>query len=208
MTNVLAFKPTKKEAPTNVKSTVGIKERDYTTKDEVELLCKLAKKTRNGAQMALMINMAFRHGLRIGELVELRWAQVMLKDSKLVVYRLKNGDDSKHPIQGDELRALRALKRESNNSSFVFITERQAPYTTDGFRKKLSRMIAKHREDNPTDFDFKLTPHSLRHGCGHYLANEKRWETRRIQEYLGHKNINHTVTYTKLAGHKFDDLTF
>ena len=49
---------------------------------------------------------------------------------------------------------------------------------------------------------FKAHPHMLRHACGFALANEGH-DTRALQAYLGHKNIQHTVRYTELAPARF-----
>jgi site-specific recombinase XerD len=51
---------------------------------------------------------------------------------------------------------------------------------------------------------FPVHPHMLRHACGFYLAN-KNTDTRTIQHYLGHRNIQHTVRYTELAPQRFQD---
>jgi site-specific recombinase XerD len=91
---------------------------------------------------------------------------------------------------------LRKLKRETEPSPYLFTTERLAPVTTAGFRKTLSR-IAKE-----TDIGFSVHPHMLRHACGYKLANDGH-DTRAIQHYLGHKNIQHTVRYTELAPTRF-----
>ena len=45
---------------------------------------------------------------------------------------------------------------------------------------------------------FPLHPHMLRHACGYKLANDGH-DTRALQQYLGHKNIQHTVRYTELS---------
>jgi integrase len=47
-------------------------------------------------------------------------------------------------------------------------------------------------------------PHMLRHACGYALAN-KGHDTRALQAYLGHKNIQHTVRYTELSPARFKD---
>ncbi|QBY02937.1 integrase [Thalassotalea sp. HSM 43] len=207
MSNIVAFKQAEITPPTNEKSTV-LNRRDYITMKELKKLIELTKNLRNGDQTALMLTMAFRHGLRVSELVNMTWAQIFFDESQLHVIRCKKSRDSMQPIQGDELRMLRKQRRDNPNQRYVFLSERGAPYTSDGFRKRIARLIAKAKEKDPTSFDFNMTPHSLRHGCGHYLANSKRWETRRIQEYLGHVNIQHTVRYTELSGHKFNDLVF
>jgi site-specific recombinase XerD len=51
---------------------------------------------------------------------------------------------------------------------------------------------------------FPVHPHMLRHGCGYALANAGH-DTRALQAWLGHKNIQHTVRYTELAPHRFKD---
>lgn len=58
---------------------------------------------------------------------------------------------------------------------------------------------------NRAKLNFKVTPHSIRHSTGYYLAN-KGYDTRLIQDYLGHKNIAHTVRYTRTAAHRFEGL--
>jgi type 1 fimbriae regulatory protein FimB/type 1 fimbriae regulatory protein FimE len=52
---------------------------------------------------------------------------------------------------------------------------------------------------------FKARPHMLRHACGFTLAN-KGHDTRALQAYLGHKNIQHTVRYTELAPTRFKNV--
>jgi type 1 fimbriae regulatory protein FimB/type 1 fimbriae regulatory protein FimE len=158
-----------------------LRTREYLDESEVEQLMRAAKANRNGQRDSTMILIAFRHGLRAAELVDLRWDQVDLgRNACLHVRRVKNGIATTHPLQGDEMRAL---KRES---SFVFVSERGAPFTKAGFAK----MIA--RAGREAGFKFGVHPHMLRHACGYALAN-KGHDTRALQAYLGHKNIQHTV---------------
>ena len=142
-----------------------------------------------------MILIAFRHGLRGAELVDLRWDQVDLgRNACLHVRRVKNGMPSMHPLQGDEMRALRELKY----STFVFVSERGAPFTRAGFAKMVARLSVEAK------FKFGVHPHMLRHACGYVLANRGH-DTRAPQAYLGHKNIQHTVRYTELSPTRFKD---
>jgi integrase len=139
----------------------------------------------------------YRHGLRVGEAIAMRWEQVDLKASLLSVQRLKNGVPSTHPLRGPELRALRQLRREwPDNSSYLFVSERGGPMTASNVRKLVARagLAAK--------LPFPVHPHMLRHACGYKLANEGH-DTRSLQHYLGHKNIQHTVRYTGLAPERF-----
>jgi type 1 fimbriae regulatory protein FimB/type 1 fimbriae regulatory protein FimE len=72
-----------------------------------------------------MILVAYRHGLRVSELVDLRWDQADFRTATLHVRRVKQGTPSTHPILGDELRALRRLQRvQVPKSPFVFTSER------------------------------------------------------------------------------------
>src|SRR6516162_8739282 len=140
-----------------------LRTREYLTEAEVERLIKAAKVNRNGQRDATMILLAFRHGLRAAEIVDLRWDQVDLgRNACLHVRRVKNGIPTTHPLQGDEMRALRALKRES---SFVFVSERGAPFTRAGFAKMVARLGVEAK------FKFGVHPHMLRHACGYALAN-------------------------------------
>jgi type 1 fimbriae regulatory protein FimB/type 1 fimbriae regulatory protein FimE len=112
------------------------------------------------------------------------------------VRRLKNGTASAHPMGGEEIRALRRLKREQIESRYVFVTERRAPMTAAGFRE----MVAPTRKSGK--FPFPVHPHMLRHACGYKLANDGQ-DTRAVQHYLGHKNIQPTVRYTELSPERF-----
>ena len=146
-----------------------------------------------------MVLVAYRHGLRASELVDLRWDQADFKTATLHVRRVKKGTPSTHPILGDELRALRRLQREQEpRSPFVFTSERGASFTTAGF----ARMI--ERAGEAAKLPFKAHPHMLRHACGYALANRGH-DTRALQAYLGHKNIQHTVRYTELSPTRFKD---
>jgi len=175
-----------------------LRTREYLTEAEVERLIKAARASRYGQRDAAMILIAYRHGLRAAELVDLRWDQVDLgRNAALHVRRVKQGLPSVHPLLGDEMRVLRELKRTAA-SPFVFTSERGAPFTTAGFAKMVERAGVEAR------LGFKAHPHMLRHACGYKLANDGH-DTRALQAYLGHKNIQHTVRYTELSPTRFKD---
>jgi site-specific recombinase XerD len=191
--------------PATVKRTVtprrrrngDLRTREYLTEAEVEKLMKAANGNRHGHRDATMVLVAYRHGLRVAELVDLRWDQVDFRSATLHVRRVKQGTPSAHPIVGDELRALRRLQREQEpKSPFVFTSERGTPFATAGF----ARMI--ERAGLQAKLGFKPHPHMLRHACGYALANRGH-DTRALQAYLGHKNIQHTVRYTELSPTRF-----
>jgi integrase len=174
-----------------------LRTREHLTEAEVERLIEAAKGNRHGHRDATMVLVTYRHGLRVSELVDLRWEQVDLRTATLHVRRVKKGTPSTHPILGDELRALRRLQREPEpRSPFVFTSERGAPFTTAGFARMLERAGAVAK------LPFKAHPHMLRHACGFALANRGH-DTRALQAYLGHRNIQHTVRYTELSPMRF-----
>ena len=141
--------------------------------------------------------LAFRHGLRVSELIALRWDMVDLDACLLHVTRLKHGVASSHPLRGPEVRGLRRVKRDAPQSPYVFLSEREAPMTDSNFRKMLARA------GRAAGFEFLVHPHMLRHATGYKLANDGQ-DTRAIQHYLGHKNIQHTVRYTELNSKRFN----
>lgn len=188
-----------RRAPPKRQKNAEVRPREYLTEAEVEQLMRAARKRgRWGYRNSTMILLAFRHGLRVSELVSLRWDQVDFTTAHLHVSRLKRGRESQHPLSGPELRALRQLRREQQQGSrFVFLSERGSPLTPRGFAVMLSRAAAS------IDFPFPVHPHMLRHACGFKLANDGH-DTRLLQDYLGHRQIQHTVRYTEMAAGRFN----
>lgn len=166
--------------------------REYLTVSEVNKLIKTAKSLgRHGERDCLMILVMYRHALRVGELVDLSWDQMDLNRGRMHVNRLKNGDASVHYLEGDEIRALRKLRRDYSATDFVFESERHGPLTANAVHKMVARAGIE------AGLELSVHPHMLRHGKGYQLASEG-IDTRAIQAYMGHKNIQHTVLYTQL----------
>jgi type 1 fimbriae regulatory protein FimB/type 1 fimbriae regulatory protein FimE len=173
--------------------------REHLTAAEIGKLLKVASRNRWGHRDATMILVAYRHGLRVSELVDLRWDQIDFDHARLHVRRLKQGTPATHPIPGDEMRDLRKLQREQDpKTPFVFTSERGSPFSTSGFARLVKRA------GEAAKLGFPAHPHMLRHACGFALAN-KGHDTRSLQAYLGHKNIQHTVRYTELSPTRFKD---
>lgn len=217
MGNVIEMKARAKRAPCTVNRKVAAsdlvrpvsltrlpnaayREREYLTPKEADRLIAAAGKSgRHGHRDATLLLLAYRHGLRVSELVNLKWQQFDLgRNPTLHVNRLKNGLASVHPLGGSEVRALRRLEGAAEGLGYVFMSERGAPLTPDAIRKIVQRAAEVAR------LGFPVHPHMLRHACGFKLANDGR-DTRAIQQYLGHANIQHTVRYTELTATRFKD---
>jgi integrase len=175
-----------------------IRPREHLTQREIEKLIDAAKRNRWGQRDSTMLLIAFRHGLRASELCGLQWSDVEFETATLHLRRAKGGVTATHPLLGDELRALRALKRDAT-SSFLFVSERGAPFSAAGFAKLIERAGIGAK------LPFKAHPHMLRHACGYALANRGA-DTRTLQAYLGHRSIQSTVRYTELVPGRFKNI--
>jgi integrase len=175
-----------------------LRSREYLTPAEIERLMKVAREGRHGQRDASLILIAYRHGLRATEICDLEWSQVELtRSATLHVRRVKNGKPATHPLRGDEVRALRELRRKTKGG-FVFETERGGPFTPDAVNRLVKRIGER------AGFAFPVHVHMLRHACGYALANAGH-DTRAIQDWLGHRSIQHTVRYTDLTPTRFRD---
>jgi type 1 fimbriae regulatory protein FimB/type 1 fimbriae regulatory protein FimE len=177
-----------------------VRSREYLTEGEVERLLKAAASNRHAHRDQTMVLLGYRRGLRGAELISLHWDAIDFVRGELHVARVKNGSPAVHPLLGRELRALRKLKREQTPASpFVFTSERSAPFAARGWRQMIERL------GKAAGFDFPVHAHMLRHACGYKLANDGH-ATRTVQQYLGHRNIQHTVRYTELSPAQFKNL--
>ncbi|MBW4523391.1 MAG: tyrosine-type recombinase/integrase [Scytolyngbya sp. HA4215-MV1] len=180
---------------TRLKNT-DYRSREYLTHDEVkELIATAEIRGRYGLRDKALLLLMFRHGLRVGEACLLRWDAIDLKAGTIFVTRLKRGNSGNHFLQSDEVELLAELKGD-RQSGHVFIGERGNPLTTMAIGKIVDRT------GNFAEFPFRVHPHMLRHGCGYWLANQG-YDTRLIQEWMGHRNIVHTARYTAISPARF-----
>jgi type 1 fimbriae regulatory protein FimB/type 1 fimbriae regulatory protein FimE len=193
-------------APNNLNRTVPLRRpnaelrtREYLTPAEVNRLIKAARHGRYSHRDATLILVTYRHGLRAIEVADLEWSQVEWgRGAALHVRRAKNGKPAVHPIRGDELRMLRELQR-TTQGAFVFQTERGGPFTADAVNRLVKRIGER------AGFPFQVHAHMLRHACGYAMANAGH-DTRLIQDWLGHRAIQHTARYTELSPIRFKDV--
>ena len=183
--------------PTTKKS-VTKRPRDYVFPKEVDRLLKAAAKSegRHAHRNYTMILLAFRHGLRLGELTDMRWKMVDFQRKVLRVSRTLNGINSVHPLSAVELQALRKLKKEYPGTPYLFVTDAGAKLGN----RTASRIVAEAGQN--AGIKFHVSPSMLRRGCGHALADAGH-NMVSLQHYLGHRNIRHTLRYMKLPPNPF-----
>ncbi len=178
-----------------------VRTREYLFPEEVEAMLSVIKKSksRHSHRNYTLILLIYRHGLRLSEAAALRWEQIDFKGGTIYVKRVKHGTPSTQPLYGEEIRALRKLQRDYPDSAYVFQSNRHSPLAKDtiaGIIEQAGRLAG---------LPFPVHTHMLRHSTGYYLAN-RGIDTRIIQSYLGHRNIQHTVRYTDLASARFQGL--
>jgi type 1 fimbriae regulatory protein FimB len=177
--------------------------KNFLSETEVKEFLAAARGSRHGIRDYAMMLMTYRHGLRVSELVDLRLEDADLKSGRLHVRRKKGSLSTHQPIQGDELRALRAWLRARGlrsdaGSAYLFLSER-GPMT----RQAVNYLVA--QIGKRAGLLFHVHPHMLRHSTGYYLAN-RNYDTKLVQEYMGHKNVAHTIKYTRPAAARFEGL--
>ncbi|HGM6839722.1 TPA: tyrosine-type DNA invertase [Serratia marcescens] len=178
--------------------------RKYLTVSEVNSLLDAACDNAYAERDCCMIYMSFVHGFRVSELRYLRLSDLSLGDRCLYIHRLKNGFSTTHPLLSEEIVLIQrwlavreTMCRENSDGFFVSRTggvlSRQRIYQIiSALGKKAGISISAH-------------PHMLRHACGYALA-DRGVDTRLIQDYLGHRNIRHTVRYTASNPHRFSGI--
>jgi integrase len=195
MNTIVQLRPSLSEKPTvrggRAKNS-EYRQREYLTEAEIDSLLAIAGGSRNPVRDRLLILMAFRHALRVSELVDVRWQQIDLNTATIHIRRAKNGTPGIHGLQGDELRLLRTLRREHPHADFVFMSERKSPLSIVGAQRLIERL------GESAELPFPIHAHMLRHAAGYALA-ARGIDTRTLQAFMGHRSIANTVIYTAVA---------
>jgi len=180
----------------------GRRDRLYLRRDEIERLIEAAQSSgRQRQRNATLIYMMFRHGLRVSEAISLTWQQVDFHTARLFVRRKKNGKPSVQTLSDKEAHALRTLKQSSHqDAQLIFHSS-----TGKGIGRSAVYKIIQNAGEK-AKLDISPNTHTMRHSCGYHLINVRKIDPRRIQDYLGHKDIRHTVRYTELDETKFDGI--
>lgn len=186
-----------------------LRNREYLFFSEVTTLMRTAQeRSRYPVRNYALILMMFRHGLRASEAALLEWKDVDLTQNSIYIQRVKGSRSGVHPLLEDEKEII--LKLHQTDIPQIFVNERGrsflVPNALPGRADEapgISRIVARIGE--VSNLNIKVHAHMLRHSCGYWLANQG-YDTRLIQDYLGHENIQHTVKYTKLNHERFRQL--
>ncbi len=182
MNTIIQLRPSQSEKPTvrgGRAKNADYRQREYLTEAEIKVLQAAAGNSRNPTRDRLLILLA-------------RWQQIDLDTATIHIRRAKNGTPGIHGLQGDEMRLLRALRREHPHADFVFLSERKAPLSVDGAQKLIERL------GKAAELPFPIHAHMLRHAAGYALAG-RGIDTRTLQAFMGHRSIANTVIYTAVA---------
>lgn len=181
-----------------------MKTRKYLTCHEVKRIIVAAKSVARPERDACLILMCFIHRCRVSEIIHWRLSDIDLNSNRIYVHRLKNGFSTIHPIYHKEREALHAWlevrsRYLSAGGGWLFLCKKGGAIS----RQRIHEII--RACSIRAGLTIEAHPHMLRHGCGFALA-DKGMDTRLIQDYLGHRNIQHTVLYTASNSRRFEEV--
>mgnify|MGYP000320182758 CR=1 FL=1 len=177
----------------------GLKLPDVLSVSEVNLLLSIPdSNTLLGKRNSAMLELLYAAGLRVSELVNLKFldvnleacfVRVMGKGSKERIVPF--GLYAKNKID-DYINNSRPLLLKNHISKHLFVARAGKPMTRQGFWKLLKQYVKQ------AGIKKKVTPHSLRHSFASHLL-EGGADLRTVQVMLGHVDISSTQIYTHVA---------
>ncbi|KLE82439.1 tyrosine-type DNA invertase [Klebsiella aerogenes] len=184
-----------------MKNNSDIKKRNFLTQNEIESLLNAANSGPHAARNYCLTLLCFIHGFRASEICRLRISDIDLRSKCIYIHRLKKGFSTTHPLLNKEFQALKRwldIRDEypQSTSEWLFLSRKGNPLSRQQFYQIISA------SGDQAGLPLEIHPHMLRHSCGFALANMG-IDTRLIQDYLGHRNIRHTVWYTASNAGRF-----
>lgn len=184
-----------------MKNNSEIKKRNFLTQNEIESLLNAANSGPHAARNYCLTLLCFIHGFRASEICRLRISDIDLRSKCIYIHRLKKGFSTTHPLLNKEIQALKRwldIRDEypQSTSEWLFLSRKGNPLSRQQFYQIISA------SGDQAGLPLEIHPHMLRHSCGFALANMG-IDTRLIQDYLGHRNIRHTVWYTASNAGRF-----
>ena len=165
--NVVARKPADRHVMWKVKGRKRNRDyriREHLTQDELDRLFTALKRNRHGHRDYMVALVTFLHGLRVSELIDLRWDDIDWRKGTMQIRRLKGSIDGVHYLEPDEAKGLKRLQREQQpRSRYIFTSERGEQFS----RFAINKMI----ETAGRNADIVPGPSALlaayyRHGAG------------------------------------------
>ncbi|HBR7214914.1 TPA: tyrosine-type recombinase/integrase [Klebsiella aerogenes] len=184
-----------------MKNNSDIKKRNFLTQNEIESLLNAANSGPHAARNYCLTLLCFIHGFRASEICRLRISDIDLRSKCIYIHRLKKGFSTTHPLLNKGIQALKRwldIRDEypQSTSEWLFLSRKGNPLSRQQFYQIISA------SGDQAGLPLEIHPHMLRHSCGFALANMG-IDTRLIQDYLGHRNIRHTVWYTASNAGRF-----
>ena len=167
-------------------------QRQDLTRDEIDKLFAALRARRNSHRDYMIGLVCFLHGLRVSELIDLRWDDIDWRAGTIRIRRLKGSLDGVHILERDEAAGLRRLQREQKpKRPHVFTSERGQAFTRFAINKMIEAVGRKAGLR-------RLHPHCLRHTTGSVLTNGgmSAWH---LQKHLGHANMSNTIGYLRMV---------
>jgi type 1 fimbriae regulatory protein FimB len=169
---------------------------NFLTQDEMRRLLSAIPSKRDYAIFLL----AYRHGLRASEVGMLATADLDLKQYRLRIQRLKNSLAGIHPLQPDEVKALKAyLKEHASRAPALFLSRNDTPIS----RRRLDELI-KHYGERADVPESKRHFHALKHSIATHLLDAGA-DLRFVQDWIGHASIGNTIIYAQLTSRRRDE---
>ena len=175
------------------------RKREYLTQDELAKLFAALKANRHGHRDHMIALVTFLHGLRVSELIDLRWDDLDWRKGTIQIRRLKGSIDGVHYMERDEANGLKRLQREQDpKSRYIFTSERGRAFT----RFAINKMVATAGRN--AKISFPVHPHCLRHTTGTVQANGG-MDAWRLQKLMGHASMANTTKYVAMSPEPLKD---
>jgi site-specific recombinase XerD len=170
---------------------------DFLTQDEMHCLLAAIDSKRDFA----IFLVAYRHGLRASEVGMLYTDDLNLKDYRLRIQRLKRSLAGIHPLQPDEVKALKSYLKErtTNRAPALFLSRENSPIS----RRMLDVLMKKYAERAGIP-ESKRHFHVLKHSIATHLLDAGA-DLRFVQDWIGHASIRNTVIYAQLTSRRRDE---
>ncbi|MCB0648116.1 MAG: tyrosine recombinase XerD [Saprospiraceae bacterium] len=164
--------------------------------EEIDALIKTIDLSEpTGHRNKSLLEVLYSCGLRVSELIGLKWSDVYHKEQYIRVVG-KNNKERLVPIASTALLDLILLKEsyldEQKNSKYIF---------TSKTGKNLSRVMVFYIIKDcarKAGIEKEISPHTFRHSFATHLV-ERGADLRAVQEMLGHSSITTTEIYTHLS---------